>query len=109
MFGRLITPRKRVIAERQIKILKLLLENEKMDEREIYERVKNSYAYLQNPLKAFIRDIIGLYNLKTIEILHDDQKKMYFHIRLEWPKEITEPEFDKTIKSLPKAKTYSLF
>ena len=106
LFGRLETKRKRVIAKRQLVILNLLLENDQMKGLELFNRTAAHYSTLSNPIKAFIRDISGLIELKAIAIYEDDKSINFFVINLEWPTEITETKFFELIKSLPKARTY---
>ena len=106
LFGRLKTPRKRIIAERQLKILRLLLEHDQMEDVDIFNRLRINYTGLSNQQKAFIRDITGLHGLKAIDLYTDNEDNYFIRINLDWPKEITEPEFDKLIKSLPKAKSH---
>lgn len=108
LFNRLKSPRKRVIAERQIELLKLLLEMESCPLDLIQKRMKSSYQKLKDPNTALIRDLNYLIQLKAIfaeEI--EDGNNYRIHIRLDWPTQITESEFFKTIKEMPKSKTLS--
>jgi Fic family protein len=106
LFGRLKTPRKRVIAKRQIQILSVLLKEHSMDVVSLYDRVKIHYTGLANPGKAFFRDLSALVNLKTVDFDKLPNDNWKFTIRLEWPMEITETDFMQRVKSLPKAKTF---
>ena len=105
LFNRLLTTRKRVIAERQIEILKRLLESE-MTYASLEERTLPSYARLKTPDKAFLRDINHLIRLRAIEYERLQDEEYLFRVRLQWPTEITETEFFKLVKEMPKAKTY---
>jgi len=58
LFNRLKSARKRVIAERQIKILTMLLEDD-MTVRELADATGFLYGALKNPVKALMRDING--------------------------------------------------
>jgi Fic family protein len=107
LFNRLKTPRKRVIAERQIEILKILLESNKVGLQEIARRTDRFYTSLRDPHKGLIRDLNGLLRLRAIEYEKTGEDQYFFSARLEWPKEISETDFLKRIKSLPKAKTHS--
>ncbi len=107
LFGRLQTPKKRVIAERQLTILKLLLENDVMDIFDLYKSVYFRYQNLKTPNKAYARDLFGLKNLGTIELNVKQNDKIDIRLQLEWPTIITETEFMNRIKKLPKAKTFS--
>jgi Fic family protein len=105
-FNRLKTPKRRAMTGRQLEILKLLLENEVMLLPELTERTRHVYQ-VKNPFVALIRDLNDLINLQAIgyDKLPDNQFRM--KINLEWPTQITETEFFKKIKALPKAKTLS--
>jgi len=106
LFGRLQTPKKRVIAERQLTILKLLLKNDVMYILDLYNSVYFRYQNLKTPNKAFARDLFGLKNLGTIEFDMKPKEKLDIRLLLEWPTTITETEFMERIKKLPKAKTF---
>jgi len=101
LFGRLKSARKRVIAERQLKILEALLESE-MSVDALWQKVAPLYRDLGNPGRALLRDIIGLEALKAVDF---DAKRKIISARMEWPVEITETEFFKRIEQMPKAKT----
>lgn len=105
LFNRLRTTRKRVIAERQIRILKLLL-TEEHTYSEIKDKLLHLYGNLQNPIKALVRDINYLLNLGAIYYQEYEEDKFLFFIKLEWPTEITETEFYNRVRELPKAKTH---
>ena len=106
LFNRLSTKRKRVIAERQIKILKLLLEKD-LELGDIREKTSSIYSSLSNPEKALIRDINYLIRLRTIQYEKIEKGKYLFSVRLQWPTEITETEFYRRIQQMPKGKTHS--
>jgi hypothetical protein len=101
------TPKKRVIAERQIEILKALLETEWMDWPEVIRRTSSAYARLGNPLKALVRDVNSLSALGAVKIEKLGEGRYRLGVRLEWPTEITETAFFEKLKELPKAKTHS--
>lgn len=107
LFNRLRTPRKRVMKERHIEILKLLLNTDRMSLDELTERSRIHYHMLGNSRKALIRDINYLIGINAIayDKLPDNNYEMF--VRLEWPTEITETEFFKRVKQMPKAKTHS--
>jgi len=103
LFGLLKTPKKRVIAERQLEILKVLLKEEKMEMDSLFNIVSSKYN-LKKPVRAFIRDINGLLQLKAIRCEKTAGEQLVFFLRLEWPTEITETEFFRRLEQLPKAK-----
>ncbi|MCD4814534.1 Fic family protein [bacterium] len=105
LFKRLQTKRRRVIAERQVEILKILLENgQTLDE--LNKKVSLIYKELENPHKAFIRDINHLISLGAIGFTKEKNDIYNIFVKLEWAKEITESEFFEKIKEMPKAKTH---
>jgi Fic family protein len=106
LFHRLKTPRKRIIAERQIEILKLLLDVESMELEALIARTAASYKGLKDARTAVIRDLNALIGLGAIGVAKTGDQ---FHLgaRLEWPTEITETQFFAQLKKLPKAKTHS--
>ena len=107
LFTRLRTKRQRVIAERQIEILKLLLETDWMSFYELVEKVRSSYASLKAPAKAFARDLVYLEELKAVKVEKVAEDNIRCAVRLEWPTEITETQFFEHWKKLPRAKTHS--
>ncbi len=106
LFGRLETPRKRVIAKRQLNILNLLLDNDSMELKELYKRILIHYQTLKNQYKAIERDLLSLMEIKAIRAYKTADDKIIIIPYLEWPTEITETDFLNRIKNLPKTKTY---
>lgn len=104
LYNRLRSTRKRVIAERQLEILKLLLGSDSMMLDEIEKHTRASYVGLKNSRTAFYRDVNYLLRLKAIRLNRVEDKYEVF-ARLEWPTEITESEFFKSVKEMPKART----
>ncbi len=108
LFTRLESKKKRVIAERQIEILKLLLREDSVTFDQLVQTVLHHYRPLQNPHRALTRDLAQLLHLGAISGRQDDKKTLWIAPRLEWPTEITETDFFERVKSFPKAKTSSL-
>ena len=110
LFSRLKSPRKGVIAERHIALLKLLLEKEKYDLEKLTKETALVYKGKKNPYSALIRDLNYLIELGAInaEKIKDSDNYM-IHIKLEWPTKITEGEFFKSVKKMPKRKTLTFF
>ncbi len=105
LFNRLETTRKRVIADRQLAILKLLLEADETTLENLFQRMQPNYQKLKAPLNALQRDVTHLMVLGAVEV--EKVKEIYWiKIRLEWATEITETEFFEKVKKLPTAKTY---
>ncbi|MGE4505216.1 MAG: Fic family protein [Desulfovibrionaceae bacterium] len=107
LFKRLESPKKRVIAERQLAILKHLLKNDKASFIDIYRAVKSHYKMLKHPLTAYRKDVLHLFTIDAIhvEIKDDTAEGIILEVNLDWPTMITESDFMERIKKLPKAKT----
>jgi Fic family protein len=108
LFGRLRTPRKRVIAKRQIAILEHLLTFSEADWYTFYRDCLKHYTDVKNPGKALIRDINHLISLGTMGFRQEPEtgtaERYLVWARLEWPSEITETEFFRKLSALPRAK-----
>ncbi len=107
LFGRLKSPRKRVIAQRQLEILRRLLEVESVGLQQLMELTEPQYRGLKNPTKAVVRDLSNLFSLKAIKAEKGPSGEYQVSVRLQWPTEITETEFFQSLRELPKAKTLS--
>ena len=105
LFNRLRTPRKRVIAERQIAMLKVLLDTDALEFSSLVQRTIARYSGLKNSMKALIRDVNHLMALKMIVVEKTGEGTFMVKARLEWPMEVTETEFFQQLKNMPSAKT----
>lgn len=108
LFNRLLSTRKRVIAKRQIEILKLFLEREELLWEEVIKETERHYVSLASPLKALMRDMDHLLYLQALDVERVGPKRFLFKIRLDWPTFITETRFFDSVNQLPKGKTYSI-
>jgi cell filamentation protein, protein adenylyltransferase len=106
LFNRLENTRKRVIKNRQIEILKVLLGVDEIDFHELAQKVQVHYGGKSHFGKAFIRDMSGLIELRAIKIDKVADHKWNIAIRLEWPSEITDSDFFEKIRNMPKGKMY---
>jgi len=106
LFNRLASTRKRVIHDRQIELLKLLLSVEKMDWFKFLAATNRHYEKVKASSKAHRRDLVGLLNLGAIQINKVAEGQWEISVRLEWPSEITESEFFNKIKEMPKGKSF---
>ena len=110
LFTRLRTPRKRVIADRQLVVLEQLLQSDKLEYEELLKRTSSEYSGVTNPRKALTRDLNGLLALGAIKWQSEGWspgKPIIIFPELEWPSRITESKFFETVKKMPKSKTYS--
>jgi Fic family protein len=107
LYGLLQTPRKRVIAQRQLEILKeLLRQADWIEFIDLLRITSKHYADLKHPAKACINDLGELSVMGAIEE-RDSESSIEFRVNLDWPAKITEPEFRKKLKEMPKARTTS--
>ncbi len=106
LFGRLKSPRKRVVSNRHVQLLNLLLEEEEIMLDVLTKRTGHFYR-VKNPYKALIRDLNYLIELNSIGAKRlPEGAGFLISIRLEWPMQITETEFFRRAKEMPKAKVH---
>lgn len=101
LFGRLRSPRKRVMSGRHLQILNLMLDVDEITLVDLTTRTRHFYA-LKNPHKALIRDFNYLIQLQAIQAkpLPEDGGFL-LSVRLEWPTQITETDFFRRVKEMP--------
>jgi Fic family protein len=111
LFNRLETKRKRVIGERQIQILKILLEFDELPALDLMMKAKAHYFSLSHWELAIVRDLFSLEELGAIKLSHalpnaPTIEEDRFSINLDWPQEIDEGEFLRRMKAMPKGKSF---
>ena len=105
MYSRLLSTRKRALAERQMAVLDKLLDLDSVIEyRELFGVIEARYNKLSSPMVAFVRDLNHLSSLNAIEVLRKDDD-IVVRLRLEWGTEVTKTSFYENLEQLPKAKT----
>jgi Fic family protein len=105
-FGRLKSPRRRVMSDRHVQLLNLLLNKEEITLSELTKQTAHFYR-LKNPYKALIRDLNALIELNAISAKRlPEDAGFLISIRIEWPTQITETEFFRRVKEMPKAKVH---
>jgi len=106
LFGRLKSPRRRVMTERQVHLLNMLLERGEMPLPEL-SKLSAPIYHMEHPHKALSRDLGYLLSIKAIATLGmTGNNEPRLAINLDWPTQITETEFFKKTKELPKSKIY---
>jgi len=111
MYNRLLSTRKRALAQRQLAILDRLLDlSEAIEYRDLYSALSGHYAKLKKPRITYVRDLNHLIGLNAIDVAvkNDedfDEQDFMVKIRLKWGTEITRTDFYKRLDELPKAKT----
>ena len=76
----------------------------------IFERIRERTAHLyavKNPPKALIRDLNCLVGLQALAVRRSDKPpRSVLSVNLAWPTEITETEFFRRVKEMPKGKVH---
>ncbi len=99
LYGRLRSPRKRVLAERQLMLLDLFQDAGQQDVVAIVQKAWPNYEGLKYPDRAFTRDFSGLLQIGAISFIGDGR----FEVNLEWPQEASETELVERFENLPRA------
>ena len=104
LFGRLRSPRRRALAERQLRIIEVLLDSEYVNLTDLMDKVLLlHYLDLKFPLHALVRDLNGLINLSAI--VYSDER---FAVDLEWPRRFSESELLERYERMPSASSAGL-
>ena len=103
LFGRLRSPRKRVIAQRQLEILRILLDADEFELGEMVDRTLHLYSNLTDPTRGLIRDLNAIFHLGAIS--WSKTKDGFLQPNLEWPTQMKESDFLDKVKNMPRAKT----
>lgn len=104
LFGRLQSPRKRVMSARHVQVLNLLLNEQSLMLAELIKRTAHLYT-VKNPGKALTRDLNYLIRLGAMSFKRlQDPPGFLLSVNLEWPTQITETEFFRRVKAMPKGK-----
>ena len=98
LFGQLRSPRRRVLAERQLQLLEALLGSDTIDLEDFVGRTDMIHQSLSHPDRAWVRDVRELINLGAVE-LHGDR----IRVNLEWPQQLSESELLERYEKMPSA------
>jgi Fic family protein len=106
LFGRLASPRKRVMSARHVQLLNLLLDSGEVTLAELSARTRHFY-WVNNPQKALMRDLGYLIGLDAVSSRRlPEAKGVLLSINIDWPTQITETEFFRRVQAMPKGKLY---
>lgn len=105
LFGRLKSPRKRVMSARHVQLLNAILSAEEISLDDLALTTQHLFR-LKNPLLALRRDLLYLLHLGAIVLRRYSGDRVVLSINLDWPTQITETEFFKKAKELPKGKVH---
>lgn len=98
LFGRLLSPRKRVLTERQLHIIEGLLRSESVQARELANWAWPHYSHLKYGVRALSRDLGWLLRISAIEFAGE-----HFAVDLNWPQWFSETELLRRFEALPPA------
>ena len=98
LFGRLRTPRRRVLVERQLAMLESLLEAGASNPFELMGRTESHYTTLKYPDRAQIRDIVDLFDLGALQFSDDG-----IRVNLDWPQQFSESELIERLERVTSA------
>ena len=98
LFGQLRSPRRRVLAERQLQMLETLLDSTSIEPGDFFRRTLALYQNLKHPDRAQVRDLIGLFDLRAV-VFHDN----HISINMEWPQQFSRSELLDQYEHMPSA------
>lgn len=105
LFGRLQSPRRRVLSSRHFQLASLVLEAGDITAADLAVKSQHLYA-VRNFLKALSRDLNYLVALGALHVRVERDDSRVLTANLEWPTQITETEFFRLVKELPKGKLH---
>ena len=106
LLGHLKSPRKRVMSARHVQLLNVLVDEGEGPLRQVDQKTRHLYL-VKNPYKALVRDLNYLVRLQALRARRaPDGDDWLLSVNLVWPAQITESEFFKRAKDLPKAKLH---
>ena len=98
LFGQLRSPRRRVLAERQLQILDALIDGDADDITDMF----SLYDEIKHPARALIRDTIELWELGAVRI---DEGQL--NLNLDWPQQFSESQLLERYENMPSAASTS--
>ena len=98
LYGRLISPRRRVLTQRQLNVLELLQDSGAMSLDGLLRLGRANYGNLKFSERAQMRDLSWLLFLKAIRI--DDERMV---INLNWPQQFSDTWLLSAIENMPRA------
>lgn len=103
LFGKLRSPRRRVLADRQLHILESLLDAPTLDITDLFRRTAVEYVNLKYPRRAWARDVS---NLLDVDAIHLDEHGT-ISLNLDWPQQTSEFALLDRYENLPSAQSAS--
>ena len=102
LFGRLRSPRRRVLAERQLRLMEIMLNTGPWDLGDLVVRASTHYSSLKFPERALFRDLVELIRLSAVS-LNDGNVA----VELDWPRKFSESELLDMYERMPSAASAS--
>ena len=99
LFGKLRSPRRRVLAERQLQVLESMLDSPTQDVTDLFRRTAGAYASLKYPRRAWARDVSHLLDVNAISLDEDGA----ITLNLDWPQQLSESAVLERYENLPSA------
>ena len=104
LFGRLRSRRRRVLAERQLQLMDILLSTGPIGLFDLIDRSFEHYASLKFPERALFRDLSELVRLSAVSF---DIGNGHFAVDLDWPRKFSESELLEIYEGMPSAASAS--
>lgn len=101
LFGKLRSQRRRALGERQLAIIRLLLDSGPLPGDGLVDRVWHHYTGLKYARRALLRDLNGLLALGALTIGDEN-----FSIDLDWPQKFSESELLERFEKMPTASSH---
>ena len=99
LFGKLQSPRRRVLAKRQLQVLESLLDSPTLDISDLFRRTASEYINLKYPRRAWARDVSNLLDMDAIRMDQDGT----ITLNLDWPQRQSESAMLERYENLPSA------
>ena len=99
LFGKLRSPRRRVLAERQLQVLESLLDSPTLDISDLFRRTESEYNNLKYPRRAWVRDVSNILAVGAIRMDEDGT----ITLNLDWPQQLSESAMLERYENLPSA------
>ena len=106
LFGRLRSPRRRALAERQLELLEILMDSGPVGLFDLIDRAGGHYTKLKFPDRALVRDLIEIIRMSAVSYSTDDDED-YFAVDLDWPRKFSESELLEMYEQMPSAASAS--
>ena len=101
LFGKLRSQRRRALGERQLQIMRVLLDAGPLSGAGLVDQAWRHYIDLKHARRALLRDVRGLITLGALKIA-DGQ----FSIDLDWPQKFSESELLEIFEKMPTASSH---